>query len=123
MGFSILPKLPQPFVLERHRSDPKPPTWLLRTLPQRWLSLLASDAHQTKLLWWLVEVALVGVTGVEQDGAPVEFKQAPRREINGEWIEGGATGEFLDSLPLDVVAELGREVLARNKLDAANAGN
>jgi hypothetical protein len=125
MGFALLPKLPQPFVLERHRAEANPPTWLLRTLPQRWMVLLLPQLEKQpeRALAAFVEVALVGVTGVEQDGQAVQFTPAGRRQVFGEWVEGGALGDFIDALPLDVMVELGSEVVKRNQLDKANQGN
>lgn len=128
MGFSLLPKIPSPFVLPRHATADKPPTWLLRTLPQRWFGRLdmgkiESQAQQMDLLVWLVSAALVGVENVEQDGKPVEFVQAGKRDLNGWPMDGGAPLEFLDALPLDVLAELAAEVIRRNRLDPASMGN
>jgi len=125
MGFSLLSNLPQPYVLERHRDQANPTTWFLRTLPQRWMTIMLPQLqqHPEKALAAFVEVGLVGVSGIEQDGKPVEFKPAPRRQVYGEWVDGGAPGELVDALPFDVMLELGNEIILRNKLDKASAGN
>lgn len=127
MGFDLLSNIPRPFVLDRHRNEPHPPTWMLRSLPSR-VFLALQERHQdgatAQTLAAFVEVALVGWQGVTRDGMPFEFQPGGERFVlDGIKVEGGAAAAIVDAIPVEIIAELATEILKRNQLDKGNAGN
>lgn len=125
MGFSLLPSVPHRYTLRRHAGKPDAPVWLLRSLPSRvMLALSALGDSQPQIgVAAMVEAALVGWSGVDRDGVPVEFRPAGKRTLHGIEIDGGAAGELVDMIPIDVLAELGNEVVRINMLDVESAKN
>ena len=130
MGFSLLSRIPRPYVLKRHRDQENPPRWMLRTLPARWFGRIDADtmktgdqAKQMEILSWCVAVGLVAVEGIEIDGQPLVIEQPAKRDINGMSIDGGCPFEVIDAMPIEVLTELAGEIITRNTLSAADRGN
>lgn len=127
--FHLLPSAPFEFVLERHRDlpDTDRPVWMLRSLPARTMAelvhMLQTDSGRAMTV--VVQAGLVGWRNVANaDGSPAVFRaHTGKRLIHGIEITGGAAGQAIDSLPLDVVSELVAAILQGNQLEGADAKN
>lgn len=71
----------------------------------------------------LVEVGLVGFEGVCRDGELMTFTSAGKRLVRGIEVSGGATPELIDLIPVNVLMELGSELMRINTLDVESAKN